>query len=65
MTEYTTEFLCFSEHNELGESENQKVARYISDLKGSLQEKMGLQTVWTVAEASSLAFKAELMDKSP
>src|SRR4051812_27832616 len=26
---------------------------------------MGLQTVWTVAEASSLALKAELMEKSP
>ncbi|XP_058769117.1 uncharacterized protein LOC131642988 [Vicia villosa] len=65
VTEYTAEFLRFSERNELGESENQKVARYISGLKGSLQEKMGLQTVWTVAEASSLALKAELMEKSP
>ncbi|CAG7905449.1 unnamed protein product [Brassica rapa] len=42
----------------------QKVARYISGLKGSLQGKMGLQTVWTVQEASSLALKAELMEKS-
>jgi len=65
VTEYTAEFLRFSERNELGESENQKVARYISGLKGSLQEKMGLQTVWTVAEASNLALKAELMEKSP
>ncbi|XP_058784512.1 uncharacterized protein LOC131659322 [Vicia villosa] len=65
VTEYTAEFLRFSERNELGESESQKVARYISGLKGSLQEKMGLQTVWTVAEACSLALKAELMEKSP
>lgn len=36
VTEYTIEFLCFSEHNDLGESEIQKVARYISGLKGSL-----------------------------
>ncbi|XP_058774997.1 uncharacterized protein LOC131649250 [Vicia villosa] len=63
--QYAAEFLRFSERNELGESENQKVARYISGLKGSLQEKMGLQTVWTIAEASSLALKAELMEKSP
>ena len=42
VTENTTEFLCFSKRNKLGVSENQKVARYISGLKGSLQEKMGL-----------------------
>ncbi|PNX59776.1 hypothetical protein L195_g051590 [Trifolium pratense] len=65
VTEYTAEFLRFSEHTELGESQNQKVARYIRGLKGSLQEKMSLQTVWTVAEASNLALKAELMEKSP
>jgi hypothetical protein len=65
VTEYTAEFLRFSERNELGESENQKVARYISSLKSSLQEKMGLQTVWTVAEASNLALKAELLETSP
>ncbi|XP_020887735.1 uncharacterized protein LOC110230088 [Arabidopsis lyrata subsp. lyrata] len=64
VTEYTAEFLRFSERNDLGETENQKVARYISGLKGSIQEKMGLQTVWTVQEASSLALKAELIEKS-
>ena len=30
VTEYTTDFLRFSERNDLGESESQKVARYIS-----------------------------------
>ncbi|KMT17812.1 hypothetical protein BVRB_2g033510 [Beta vulgaris subsp. vulgaris] len=65
VTEYTAEFLRFSERNDLGESENQKVARYISGLKNSLQEKMSLQTVWTVAEASNLALKAEQIEKSP
>lgn len=37
----------------------------MSGLKGSLQAKMGLQKVWTVAEASNLAQKAELLEKSP
>ncbi|CAM8969279.1 unnamed protein product [Rhodiola kirilowii] len=45
VVEYTTEFLRMSEHNDLKETDNQKVARYISGLKGSIQEKMGLQTV--------------------
>ncbi|CAN0843554.1 hypothetical protein LINGRAHAP2_LOCUS3905 [Linum grandiflorum] len=39
--------------------------RYINGLKGSIQENMGLQTVWTVIEASTLATKAKLMVKSP
>lgn len=65
VTEYTAEFLRFSERNDLEETENQKVARYISGLKSSIQERIGLQIVWTVQEASSLALKAELMEKSP
>lgn len=42
VTEHTTEFLRFYERNELGKLEIHKVARYISGLKRSLQEKMGL-----------------------
>ncbi|CAA7051700.1 unnamed protein product [Microthlaspi erraticum] len=64
VTEYTAEFVRFSERNDLGETDNQKVARYISGLRSSIQERIGLQTVWTVQEASSLALKAELMEKS-
>lgn len=47
------------------EYESHKVARYINGLKGSLQEKMGLRIVWTMAEASSLSLKVKLMEKSP
>nr|GEW57312.1 putative nucleotidyltransferase, ribonuclease H [Tanacetum cinerariifolium] len=64
IAEYTTEFLRLSERNELGETEGQKVARYINRLKGSIQDKIGLQTVWTVTEASSLALKVELIEKT-
>ncbi|KAL9678697.1 hypothetical protein QQ045_016546 [Rhodiola kirilowii] len=62
--EYTTESLRLSKRNELKETENQKVARYISGLKVSIQEKMGLQTVWSVAAASSLALKVESMERN-
>ncbi|PRQ39617.1 putative nucleotidyltransferase, Ribonuclease H [Rosa chinensis] len=63
MAEYTAEFLRYSEPNELGETEGQKVAHYISGLKPTIQEKIGLQTVWTVTEATSLALKAKLLEK--
>ncbi|XP_040375227.1 uncharacterized protein LOC121053006 [Rosa chinensis] len=63
VAEYIAEFLGYSERNELGETEGQKVARYISGLSKSIQEKIGLQTVWTVVEASKLALKAELLEK--
>ncbi|KAJ9546389.1 hypothetical protein OSB04_018932 [Centaurea solstitialis] len=64
VSEYTTEFIRYSNRNRLGETKGQKVACYISGLKSSIQEKIGLQTAWTVAEASNLAMKAELMEKN-
>ncbi|CAN0837960.1 hypothetical protein LINGRAHAP2_LOCUS1944, partial [Linum grandiflorum] len=42
-----------------------EVMRYINGLKGSIQEHMRLQTVWTITDASTLALKVELMEKSP
>lgn len=65
MTEYTTEFLRLSKCNELKEAKNQKVACYINGLKESLQDKMGLQNIWTLTEAWNLALKAEMKEKSP
>lgn len=58
VSEYSDELLCLAEHNELGETERQRVARYVSGLKPSIQEKIGMQTMWTVVEATSLVLKA-------
>ncbi|KAL9669776.1 hypothetical protein QQ045_007325 [Rhodiola kirilowii] len=65
VAEYTAEFLRLSKRNELKETDNQKVAKYISGLKVTIQEKMGLQTIWSVAAASSLVLKAEAMERVP
>lgn len=53
--------LC--EWNQLTETENQKVARYVSGLKQTIQDRIGLQNLWSLQEAINMALKAEQMDK--
>ncbi|KAJ9557348.1 LOW QUALITY PROTEIN: hypothetical protein OSB04_011962 [Centaurea solstitialis] len=58
ISEYTSELIRYSDRNEIGETEGQRVARYINGLKPSIQEKIGLQT------AFQFGMKAELIEKS-
>ncbi|PKU88156.1 hypothetical protein MA16_Dca014590 [Dendrobium catenatum] len=59
VSEYTEEFYHLSARNNLQESESQLVARYTGGLRESIQEKLELNSVWTLSQAMNFALKAE------
>ena len=61
MNEYTAKILRLVERNQLSESENQQVARYLSGLKKTIRDKSGVHMVFSVQEVRNLAMKAELL----
>lgn len=61
--DYTTELYRLSARNNVVESEQQKVARYLHGLKPMIRNQIGLQTVWVVEETHNLALKAKMMDE--
>lgn len=60
---YTAEFIRLSERNNLRETENQQVARYLSGLRGNIRDRMGLQPVYDVQQARSMALRAEEFER--
>lgn len=48
-----------SARNNLSESENQLVARYTGGLKEIIQDKLGLNSMWTLSQAVNFALKVE------
>ncbi|XP_028553742.1 uncharacterized protein LOC114580414 [Dendrobium catenatum] len=63
VNEYTEEFYQLSARNNLQESENQLVARYIGGLKESIQERLELNSVWSLSQAVNYALKIEIQSK--
>ncbi|KAI0500296.1 hypothetical protein KFK09_018508 [Dendrobium nobile] len=59
VSDYTEEFYRLSARNNLNESDNQLVARYIGGLKDPIQDKLELNSVWTLSQAVNFALKAE------
>ncbi|KAI0498175.1 hypothetical protein KFK09_021416 [Dendrobium nobile] len=62
---YTEEFYRLSARNNLNESNNQIVARYIGGLKEGIQDKLELNSVWSLSQAVNFALKAEMQLNRP
>ncbi|XP_020674167.2 uncharacterized protein LOC110093578 [Dendrobium catenatum] len=65
VSECTEEFYRLSARNNLHESEKQLVARYIRGLKEAIQDKLELNSVWTLSQAVNFSLKAELQLNRP
>lgn len=57
--EYTDEFQCLSSRNNLGETEDQLIARFASGLKTGVQEKMQLHTAVNLSETINMVEHVE------
>ncbi|XP_012844444.1 PREDICTED: uncharacterized protein LOC105964483 [Erythranthe guttata] len=61
--EYIAEFLRLADRNNLRESENQQVPRYLNGLRVNIRDRIGLQAVYTIDQAQSMALRAEEFEK--
>ncbi|KAI0495130.1 hypothetical protein KFK09_025277 [Dendrobium nobile] len=60
VNDYTEEFHRLSARNNLNESANQLVARYVGGLREAIQDKLELNTVWSLPQAINYALKVEM-----
>lgn len=61
--DYTTEFMRLAERNSLRETENQYLARYLSELSNNIRDQMGLQPVYDIHQVKSMALREEEFEK--
>jgi hypothetical protein len=64
VSEYTEEFLRLQVRCNLAETEDQQVARYINGLNDIIQDRLGMQQIWSIDQARALALKAERLVKT-
>ncbi|XP_028553218.1 uncharacterized protein LOC114580290 [Dendrobium catenatum] len=60
VNDYTEEFYRLSARNNLNKNTNQMVARYIGGLKDAIQDKLELNSIWSLSQAVNFALKAEI-----
>ncbi|XP_020696471.1 uncharacterized protein LOC110109634 [Dendrobium catenatum] len=65
VNEYTEEFYRLSARNNLNETANQMVARFIGGLKETIQDKLVLNDVWSLSQAVNYALKIEMQLSRP
>ncbi|KAK1274112.1 hypothetical protein QJS04_geneDACA025083 [Acorus gramineus] len=53
--DYTEEFHRLSSHNDIVETEAQRVARYIGGLKPMIYDLVSLHLIWTLSDAVKMA----------
>lgn len=61
--DYTVEFLRPADQNNLRETEDQQVSILMNGLKPSIQDKRGLQVIYTFEHAQNLAMKTKDIGK--
>lgn len=62
--DYTKEFYQLIAQNDLSETEEQLVVRYVGGLRQTIQDVLSLYSLWTVSEAYQCAHEVEQQQNS-
>lgn len=66
VSEYTEEFYRLSARNNLNETPQQLIARYVGGLKDAIHERLELNSIWSLSQAVNFAYKVELqLNRNP